>query len=126
MSRPRDPISWRRAAVAAGLLLASVGTLAGRPALAAGTGGGLEVPNLPAERITHPGEHGLCQCITDDRTLHMSCLSGRGECQSACATNVYSYVPEAPFSCPAAAAATGAAASPTIPASASAPMSPTR
>jgi len=42
---------------------------------------------------------GLCQCIADHSKRNISCLSSADQCQSACATTHYSFVPFAP-SCP--------------------------
>ncbi len=46
---------------------------------------------------------GLCQCISERATLRVSCLSSPAACQSICATTHYSFVPDAQFSCRAAA-----------------------
>jgi len=52
------------------------------------------VPVVPAETAA-----GMCQCIADLDRRHIRCLSSAPECQAACASTEYSFVPRAP-SCP--------------------------
>ena len=42
---------------------------------------------------------GLCQCIADRSKRNISCLSSANQCQSTCATTLWSFVPFAQ-SCP--------------------------
>ena len=89
---------------------------ADRPATA-GTGGGMQIPNLPTGKFNQPGAPGLCQCISDIRSVRLSCLSMAAECQSSCGTASYSFIPDAGQSC---------RGSVPIIASARTPMSPVR
>jgi hypothetical protein len=42
---------------------------------------------------------GLCQCISDRSALRLGCLASPAACQSNCATDHYSFVPDAALSC---------------------------
>ncbi len=42
---------------------------------------------------------GICQCLADHDRRQIRCLSSVQECQSACGSSLYSFVPNAP-SCP--------------------------
>src|SRR6266852_3858122 len=48
-------------------------------------------PILPAQTAT-----GMCQCVADHDRRHIRCLSSVAECQAACASAKYSFVPNAP------------------------------
>jgi hypothetical protein len=39
---------------------------------------------------------GMCQCVDDHDRRNVKCLSSPQECQSACASSKYSFVPNAP------------------------------
>jgi hypothetical protein len=68
-------------------------------AFAAGTGGGLQVPNVPAGAFTQPGAPGLCQCIRDDEKLDLMCLTSAKGCEARCG-RMYAFMPDAAMSCP--------------------------
>jgi len=46
---------------------------------------------IPAQTAT-----GMCQCVADHDRRHIRCLSSVAECQAACASDKYSFVPNAP------------------------------
>jgi hypothetical protein len=58
---------------------------------------------MPTPTATPQTAIGLCQCIADRSKRAISCLSSADQCQSACATSHYSFIPFAP-NCPATAA----------------------
>lgn len=53
-------------------------------------------PSMPAPAATPQTAPGLCQCIADRSKRNISCLSSVEQCQSACASTHYSFLPFAP------------------------------
>lgn len=82
------------AALAAGLL----SSIWLAPIALAGTGGGMQVPNVPTGGLTQAGLPGICQCISVNTARQLPCLSHAAACEEKCGRS-YSFVPDARQSC---------------------------